>query len=43
MFINDLFSRGRPAEGRRELWRQTRVGSGVSIGTNATILPVTIL
>ena len=42
MFINDLFSEGGPAKGRRDLWRFTTIGQGVSIGTNATILPVTI-
>jgi acetyltransferase-like isoleucine patch superfamily enzyme len=42
MFINDLFSEGAPAKGRRDLWRSTRIGNGVSIGTNATILPVAI-
>ena len=42
MFINDLFSIGGPAKGRRELWRSTNIGNGVSIGTNATILPVAI-
>jgi acetyltransferase-like isoleucine patch superfamily enzyme len=42
MFINDLFSVGGPAKGRRDLWRSTRIGNAVSIGTNATILPVTI-
>lgn len=42
MFINDLFSTGGPAKGRRELWKATRVGSRVSIGSNATILPVQI-
>jgi acetyltransferase-like isoleucine patch superfamily enzyme len=42
MFINDPFSIGRPARGRRELWRATRVGSRVAIGSNATILPVQI-
>lgn len=42
MFINDTFSTGGPARGQRDLWRPTRVGSGVSIGSNATILPVTI-
>jgi acetyltransferase-like isoleucine patch superfamily enzyme len=41
-FVNDLFSVGGPAKGRRDLWRTTKIGSGVSIGTNATILPVTI-
>lgn len=42
MFINDPFAVGGPAKGRRELWKTTRVGSRVSIGSNATILPVTI-
>jgi acetyltransferase-like isoleucine patch superfamily enzyme len=42
MFVNDLFSGGRPARGRRELWQPTRIGARVSIGTNATILPVSI-
>src|SRR5690349_6681882 len=42
MFINDLFETGGPAKGRRDLWRSTRIGSRVSIGTNATILPVQI-
>jgi acetyltransferase-like isoleucine patch superfamily enzyme len=42
MFINDLFSEGGPAQGRRDLWRSTKIGNQVSVGTNATILPVTI-
>jgi acetyltransferase-like isoleucine patch superfamily enzyme len=42
MFINDLFSGGGPAKGRRNLWRSTKLGNEVSIGTNATILPVEI-
>lgn len=42
MFINDTFSTGGPARGRRELWRNTVIGNGVSIGSNATILPVRI-
>lgn len=42
MFVNDLFSEGGPAKGRRDLWRSTTIGNNVSIGTNATILPVTI-
>ena len=42
MFINDAFATGGPAKGRRELWRSTRLGHHVSIGTNATIMPVTI-
>ncbi len=42
MFINDIFSVGGPAKGRRDLWRSTKIGNAVSIGTNATILPVMI-
>ncbi len=42
MFINDAFEEGGPAKGKRELWRSTAIGSNVSIGTNATIMPVTI-
>jgi len=42
MFINDLFETGGPAKGRKDLWRSTRIGNNVSIGTNATILPVAI-
>lgn len=42
MFINDLFEGGGPAKGRKDLWRSTKIGNHVSIGTNATILPVTI-
>ena len=42
MFINDPFAIGGPARGRRELWKSTRVGARVSIGSNATILPVDI-
>lgn len=42
MFVNDLFQTGGPARGRKELWRSTRIGDRVSIGSNATILPVSI-
>lgn len=42
MFINDLFSNGGPANGNKNLWKSTKVGSYVSIGSNATILPVSI-
>ncbi|MEZ5458683.1 MAG: DapH/DapD/GlmU-related protein [Steroidobacteraceae bacterium] len=41
-FVNDTFSTGGPAKGRRELWRSTVIGRRVSIGSNATILPVSI-
>ena len=42
MFVNDLFETGKPARGRPELWRPTDVGNNVSIGSNVTILPVSI-
>ncbi len=42
MFINDLFQIGAPAYGQEHLWKETRVGNRVSIGSNATILPVSI-
>jgi len=42
MFINDLFETGGPAKGRKDLWRSTKIGNKVSIGTNTTILPVNI-
>jgi acetyltransferase-like isoleucine patch superfamily enzyme len=42
MFINDTFSRGKPAMGDKNLWKKTKIGNNVSIGTNATILPVEI-
>jgi acetyltransferase-like isoleucine patch superfamily enzyme len=42
MFINDTFAVGGPARGRKELWRSTTIGNRVSIGSNATILPVSI-
>jgi len=41
-FINDTFAAGGPAGGKKELWKSTRIGNHVSIGTNATVLPVTI-
>ena len=42
MFINDLFSLGGPARGNKSHWRSTLIGHHVSIGSNATILPVRI-
>lgn len=42
MFINDTFSLGSPAGGDKSLWRNTKIGSKVSIGSNSTILPVEI-
>lgn len=42
MFINDVFAGGGPAGGNKDLWKKTFIGNNVSIGSNATILPVTI-
>jgi len=42
MFINDKFSDGKPSGGKKEAWKETKVGNNVSIGSNATILPVSI-
>ena len=42
MFINDLFSSGGPAGGDRSKWKSTQIGNNVSIGSNATILPVNV-
>lgn len=41
-FVNDPFTKGGPARGDRTQWRSTVIGNRVSIGTNATVLPVTI-
>ena len=42
MFVNDLFSEGGPAGGDKSKWKSTLIGNNVSIGSNATILPVKI-
>jgi acetyltransferase-like isoleucine patch superfamily enzyme len=42
MFVNDLFRKGGPARGDTTQWGSTRIGNRVSIGTHATVLPVTI-
>jgi len=42
MFINDLFQSGGPAGGDKTKWKSTQIGNHVSIGSNATILPVSI-
>jgi acetyltransferase-like isoleucine patch superfamily enzyme len=42
MTVNDPFVQGGPAGGRREFWASTIVGNHVSIGNNATLLPVSI-
>jgi acetyltransferase-like isoleucine patch superfamily enzyme len=43
MFINDLFEGGGPAGGDATKWKKTEIGDHVSIGSNATILPVKIV
>lgn len=42
MFVNDTFASGAPARGDRARWRATKLGNNVSIGSNATLLPVEV-
>ncbi len=42
MFINDKFSSGGPAGGDTTKWASTKIGNNVSIGSNVSILPVSI-
>lgn len=42
MFINDKFANGKPANGDKSQWQKTEIGNNVSIGSNATIMPVEI-
>ena len=42
MFINDIFDTGGSAGGDKTLWKSTKIGNNVSIGTNATVLPITV-
>ena len=42
MFINDLFADGKPAQGDKLKWKSTKIGNNVSLGSNATILPIEI-
>jgi acetyltransferase-like isoleucine patch superfamily enzyme len=42
MFINDTYATGRPAGGDQSQWKPTQLGDRVYVGSNATILPVTI-
>ena len=42
MFINDTFSCGGPARGNKDLWKSTFIGNNVSLGSNASIMPVRI-
>lgn len=41
MFINDLFQKGAPS-GNPQLWKSTNIQNNVAIGSNATILPISI-
>ena len=43
VFINDKFKNNGPAKGNKDLWLETIIGNNVSIGSNATILPVKIV
>jgi len=42
MFVNDDFKSGKPAGGDQTQWKPTIIEDHVSIGSNATILPVRI-
>ena len=42
MFINDTFADGGPAGGDKSKWKTTKIGNHVSLGSNATIMPVFI-
>lgn len=42
-FINDKFLNNGPSGNNQALWGETILGDNVSIGTNATILPVSIV
>jgi acetyltransferase-like isoleucine patch superfamily enzyme len=42
MFVNDTFRTGGPAGRDPEKWGETCIGNNVSLGSNATILPVRI-
>jgi acetyltransferase-like isoleucine patch superfamily enzyme len=41
MFVNDTFQNGQPS-GDKNKWKPTYIGDHVSIGSNATLLPVSI-
>jgi acetyltransferase-like isoleucine patch superfamily enzyme len=42
MFINDLFKEKKPGKSDPASWKATKIGNNVLIGSNATILPVSI-
>ena len=41
MFTNDVFKNGGPS-GDKNAWKETVIGNKVSIGSNATLLPVSV-
>ena len=41
-FVNDLFVEGKPAGGNQALWKETKIGNNVSVGSGAVLLPVEI-
>ena len=41
-FINDKFEDQKPANGKKNKWKKTKINSKVYIGSNSTILPVNI-
>lgn len=42
MFVNDLFKSGSPAGGDKKKWFKSILGKNVSVGSNATIIGVSI-
>jgi acetyltransferase-like isoleucine patch superfamily enzyme len=42
MFVNDKFTKGGPARGDKSQWLKTSIGNNVSIGSNTTVMPVSI-
>lgn len=42
MFTNDLFKEGSPERTDATKWKPTRIGNNVSIGSNVTMLPVSV-
>ena len=42
MFINDLFENGSPASWDKSKWKENAISDNVYIGSNSTILPVSI-
>ncbi len=42
VFINDAFKDSKPANGKKSKWLKTKINSNVYIGSNSTILPISI-